>query len=594
MCRACVSQLYLRDELFANGSAGLFGSTEVRTTRRDFMALSATAAAVASTLGSSRSAFAADGGADTIFINGTVIPVPGVSPVNALAIGQGKVLAAGSKNVVMGLKTAQTKIVDLEGRTLLPGLMDSHHHTVMAGLVFELLHDVGYSVFPTRRQLIDGLRAIAARTPPGQWICGAKFDNLLQGGNLSKEELDSVSTQHPIFIWYVNSHDACVNSLAYKDANIPDNIGTLPGNSYFGRDANGQFNGLLYEEAALMMFAPKLFPKITPQLAAKATQDYLRTVAATGTTFVHEPGTLRSEWIAPFAKLSNSFACRTSASIMFDDVKGLEPYKGLGLGAKAAQVPNSLFTLYGIKIVVDGSPQTETAAYTQPYLHTDNKGKPNFTAAQLKEMVAAAKAFGMPVLLHCQGDYTVDIALDAIEAAYGNSTALGINRIEHSMFTRADQYQRMKALNVEATFLMNNIRYYGQAYRDDIFGPRRTNYSAATGACLQNKINFSLHTDAPCSPVGPLPLVETAMTRVCVIDNSIIGADQAISLDEALRAVTINAARQIGMGDRLGSLEKGKDADITILEDNPYKVDPARIGKIKVSETWVAGRKRFG
>ena len=167
MCRACVSQLYLRDELFANGSAGLFGTTEVRTTRRDFMALSATAAAVASTLGSSRSAFAADGGADTIFINGTVIPVPGVTPVNALAIGQGKVLATGSKNVVMGLKTAQTKIVDLEGRTLLPGLMDSHHHTVMAGLVFELLHDVGYSVFPTRRQLIDGLRAIAARTPPG-------------------------------------------------------------------------------------------------------------------------------------------------------------------------------------------------------------------------------------------------------------------------------------------------------------------------------------------------------------------------------------------------------------------------------------------
>lgn len=135
---------------------------------------------------------------------------------------------------------------------------------------------------------------------------------------------------------------------------------------------------------------------------------------------------------------------------------------------------------------------------------------------------------------------------------------------------------------------------YGQAYREDIFGPRRTNYSAATGVCLQNNINFSLHTDVPCSPVGALALVETAMTRVCTIDNSIIGADQAISLDDALRAVTINAARQIGMGDRLSSLEKRKEADITILEDNLYKVDAAKISQIKVSETWVAGQKRYG
>lgn len=592
MCRYCVSDLYLADELFEHGSAHLFGKPQFMPTRRDFLALSGATASLP-LIGRTAPAFAQGSAADVILSNGTVITLPGRDPASAIAIGQGKVLAAGSVEDIMALKGADTKIVDLAGRTLLPGLMDSHHHTVMAALVFELLNDVGYSVYPTRQELIAGLRAIAAKTPPGQWVSGAKFDNLLQGGDLSRQELDSVSTEHPIFIWYVNSHDACVNSLAYEVAKIPPDIGPLPANGRFGRDASGQYNGLIYEESALLKFAPFFLPKITQEIGAKSLTDYLKAVAATGTTFVHEPGTLRAEWIEPFAKLSGDLSCRTSASVMYTDLKKLAPYKTLGLGPKAAQLPNSTFSLYAVKIVADGSPQTETAAYTQPFLNSTNKGKPNFTPAQLKEMVADIKDFGMPVIIHCSGDYTVDIALDAIEAAYGSSTALGINRIEHSTFTRADQYKRMKSLKVEPTFLMNCVRFYGKAYREQIFGPERTNFSDAAGTCVKEGINFSLHTDAPCSPVGPLTLVETAITRRCIIDDSIIGADQAITLDQALRAVTIDAARQIGLEDRLGSLDPGKEADITILEDNPYKVDPAKIGKIKVSETWVAGKQRF-
>ena len=104
---------------------------------------------------------------------------------------------------------------------------------------------------------------------------------------------------------------------------------------------------------------------------------------------------------------------------MYDDMKGLEPYRELGLGARATQLPNSLFALYGIKIVGDGSNQTKTGAQTHPYLNSASKGAPNFDAARLKEMVADVKAAGLPALIHCNGDYTLDIALDAIEAAYG-------------------------------------------------------------------------------------------------------------------------------------------------------------------------------
>ena len=104
---------------------------------------------------------------------------------------------------------------------------------------------------------------------------------------------------------------------------------------------------------------------------------------------------------------------------------------------------------------------------------------------------------------------------------------------------------------------------------------------------------FTMHTDAPCSPPGPLALISTAMTRRCIIDNSVVGPDQAVSLDDAIRAVTIDAARQLEQSDRLGSLEKGKEADFTILENDPYKVSPDAIADIQVSETWVAGERKF-
>lgn len=593
MCRACFSPLLLHKDFFQEGSGGVLGSA--RPSRRNFMALSVAAGAAAASVSGARAASlpAPDHGAsaDVIFKNGKIFPAPGLAPVKELAIGGGKILGLGA---VDGLKGSSTKIVDLEGRVLMPGFIDAHNHTILSALIFELLTDVGYTKFPTRGKLLAELRALVSNTPPGQWVVCSNFDNLLQGGDLSRQELDAISTQHPIFVWYTNGHDACVNSMALKAAEVPKDVGTLPGGGHFGRDENGRLNGLVYEESAIMKVVLPALPKITPQLATKAIGDYLRGIAAVGITTVHEPGTLRSEWIAPFAKLSNRLACRTSASLMYEDMKGWEPYRSLGVGAKGTQIPNSLFSLYGIKIVGDGSNQTETGAQTKPYLDTDNKGAPNFDAAQMKEMVAAVRAAGLPVQIHCNGDHTIDIALDAIEAAYGSSTEQGINRIEHSTMARQDQIQRMKKLNVQPSFLMNHVRFYGAAYRDQIFGPERAAFTDPAGACVKAALPFTLHSDSPCSPPGPLALVSTAMTRRCDIDGSIIGPDQAISLDEALRAVTIYAAHQIGLGDRIGSLEKGKEADLVILESDPYKTKPEKLGDIKISETWVAGEKKYG
>ena len=591
MCRGCCNQLFLRDEFHSGGLAGLLGKAAGIPTRRTFMAYSV-AAASSLGVGATR-AVAADNGADVILRGGTIRLLPGAPVASALAIKGGQVFAVGDESALSALKTGDTKVVDLGGRTLLPGLIDPHCHTLLASLIFELLDDVGYAKYPTRAQLVAHLKQVAATTPKGQWVVGANFDNLLQGGDFSRAALDDISTDHPIFIWYTNGHDACVNSEALRIAGISEDVGELPGGGHFGRGAGDKLDGPVYEESAMLKFAVHFLAKITPELAGRAVTHYCRHMGSVGNTMLHEPGTIRSDWIEQFAKLSNTLACRTSASVMFDDMKGLAPYRSLGLGANGATVAESLFSLYGVKIVGDGSNQTETGAQTKPYLNASSKGAPNFDAALLKRMVAEVKDFGLPVLIHCNGDYTIDIALDAIEAAYADSSAHGVNRIEHSTMARPDQILRMKKLGVQPSFLMNHVRFYGAAYREQIFGAERAAFMDPAGACVRAGLPFTLHSDAPCSPPGPLALISTAVTRRCIIDGSVVGPDQAISLDDAIRAVTIDAARQIGQGDRLGSLEKGKEADFTILESDPYKVSPDAIADIKVSETWVAGERKF-
>jgi predicted amidohydrolase YtcJ len=585
MCRSCISSLIADRVTFNRWNAA--------PNRREFITYTV-AAGAAITATAARNADAA-GGADVIFRNGTIIPMTAQrAPVEALAISGGKILAIGSESDVLALAAGATSIVDLQGRTLLPGLIDPHHHTCLSALWASLLINVGYTKYSTRAEVIAALKAAVAKTPRGQWIRAGYFDNVLQGGDLSMKQLDAVSTEHPIFVWYVNGHVAAANSTAFQLVKIPQDVGVLPGGGHFGRGPDHKLNGLIYEEPALLRFTAVAVPDITPEMMAKALVSYTKQVAAVGNTTLHEPGTIKPEWVQPLARLSNALDVRLSASLSTDAIEQSKAFAALGPGAKARMIAGSRLSLYGIKFWADGSNQTETGAQTKHYLHSTRKGKTNYSESQMAQMCRAAMNAGWPILIHCHGDAAIDDALDAIESAYGANPATGLNRIEHATMARQDQLERMKRLGVEPTFHMNLVLLYGAAYRDEIFGTERTKFVNPAAACVKAGIPFSLHTDAPAAPIGPLRLVQTAMTRRCEIDGSVIGPDQAIALEQALMAVTIHAARQIGMEDRIGTLESGKEADLTILESDPYKTDPAKIMAIKVSETWVGGEKKFG
>jgi predicted amidohydrolase YtcJ len=581
MCQTCIGNVF-----------GSIGGLRPGFTRREFFAATAGTLALVPSL---PALAATSQGADTIFYGGPIIPMAGARQyAEALAVADGKIVAVGGNDEIMGLKSASTRIVNLDGRTMLPGFIDAHQHTVTGALITAIFTDAGYTKYKSREAVLAALRGKADKTPPGEWLLFTGFDNLLQGGDFSMAELDSVSKAHPILVYYINMHTACGNSTAFTAAKIPDDIGDLPGGGHFGRDGAGKLDGLIYEETALKKFAVSI-PKITPEFAGKAVIDWLKINASVGNTAIHEAGVLVfGNLLQGYERVAAQSPCRASISLMFDSMKEAAPYKKLGQGARATQIPDTLLSIYAMKIVGDGSNQTKSAAQTVPYLTGAEMGKTNYSGEEMKAMVAAVKADGWPVSIHANGDAALDNALDAIEAVYGANPTSGTNRIEHCTITRPEQIERMAKLGVQPSFLMNHVYFYGAAYRDLLFGPERASRMDPAADCVKLGLPFTLHTDAPCSNIGTLQLIQTAVTRKCSVDGSVVGAEQAVSLTEAIKAVTVYAAGQIGMHDRLGTLEAGKEADLTILEDDPYKVDPDNIMDVKVSETWVGGRKMHG
>jgi predicted amidohydrolase YtcJ len=515
---------------------------------------------------------------------------------DAIAIAGGKIVAVGPQDEVLARAGADAQRVNLAGRTLLPGLIDPHQHPLPGGLMQAHTMSVSYDVYKTKAEVLDALGKKAAQTPSGQWIYASYYDNILHGGYLTMAELDDVTTAHPIFVYYVSMHSATGNRLAFEASGVGPSTRELPGGGYFGVDANGVQDGMIQEMPALMKFLGG-FPKLTPALIAESMMTFLYGSAALGITMVHEAGAFAQtpDVFEGYKSIAAHSPVRYSVSPMVDyldqAMQFLAPYGKPG--ASALEIPGALLSFYAVKIVADGSPQQESAFQAQPYLNSAGRGEANYTVDKLNELVVKVKNAGWPVSIHCNGDASLEMALDAIEAAYVSSSGppTGINRIEHCPQARPEQIARMKKLGVQPSHLMNNLYYYGAAYRDQIFGAQRAANIYPAGDFLASGIPFSIHSDCPCSPVAPLREIGTAVARVCSIDGSIIGAEQRVPIEAALKAMTVVAASHCGLGDKLGSLEVGKYADLTILEDDPRQVDPAKLGDVKVSQTWVNGQK---
>jgi predicted amidohydrolase YtcJ len=475
----------------------------------------------------------------------------------------------------------------------LPGFIDPHMHLAPLAMLHSF-ENVGPFRFATADEALQHLTSVALNTPAGDWVVGRQFDPSLQEGPdfLTRHMLDAVSSEHPIFIYNASLHMAYCNTLALQIAGV-DAQTEDPQGAELGRDEDGTPNGVLKAGPAMALVA-RYNPYNKQQNLAEECLNVFKSANALGITMLCDQGTG-----------------------LFQGVKELDLYAGLrdsnrmsvrfrySLGQAIAERWDKIGVRWGEgdewvrvtgwKIVSDGSNQGRTGLQREPFLNSESAGIAYIEVDELNDAVEKRLTQGWAVCVHANGDAAIDRVLDAYERAKSRGLDPGARRcrIEHCSILHDEQIERMAALGVSPSFLIGHVYYWGAAFVDDVFGLEKAALLDRTGSCEAKGIRWTLHSDDPVTEMNPLRCIENAVTRSMWKSEELLSPEECISVDAALRAMTIDAAWQCHSDHEVGSLETGKFADFIVLDQDPRAVAPNKISQIKVQQTWVNGERVF-
>lgn len=528
--------------------------------------------------------------ADLVLHNGKIITVNAKnSIVEAVAVKFGKILATGTNNEITKLIGKETKVIDLKGRTVIPGLIDSHCHMastggrIMTGII-DLSEEMGI------KSIDDIKKKIAARTlitPKDEWIVGVKEDDakLAEKRHPSRWELDEAAPHHPVIISTVGGHFSIVNSRVFEIAgvtkNTPDPVGGM-----FERDPEtGELTGGIHEKARKII-KPKGFygKEPTREEAFKGVKRMLMANAAAGLTCIYDM--VGSSQIRAFLDLKNRgelpIRVRMDITIMlFPELNKLGISQGLG---------DEWVKICGLKFFFDGAISARTAAVSESYLH-----KPNFygvlatTKEIAKKTILDAYEAGYRISAHANGERAIKMYLDIMEkiqAKYPRDDPR--NRIIHCTVVNPELLTRIKELNMLPTIFGAYPYYHGDKLIP-AFGEERLERMFAARSFIDIGVKVAAHSDHSASPFPPLMGIHALVNRVTKA-GKLIGRNQKISVMEALKLYTINAAYHSFDEDLLGSIEINKYADMVVLGKDILTVPQETIMDIPVDMTIVGGR----
>jgi predicted amidohydrolase YtcJ len=536
--------------------------------------------------------------AATVFTGGTVLAVDSsFSEFEAIAIRGNRILAVGTDAEVRAAAGANAEVIDLEGKTVLPGFIDPHSHVVAGSVVDSVMDYVGMARFGTVDEVLEHLGRLAEGKAPGEWIVVRNFDPAVQEGldALTFRELDAVSTQHPIFVFNASGHLAYANSKAFEVAGIPADVENPPG-AEFVRDENGDLTGIMKNNVAFLQVLGK-YPALAEVDPTEALLGLLGKWSQHGLTTVSElalGGLSQSpadHAVMVDAARTGRLTARIRAYPFYTigeeawDAAGIEPGKG-----------NPLARVAGYKLVADGSNQGFTGLQREPYLNSDDRGLAYMSPEDLRTRAIERARAGWQLAIHGNGDAAIDNILDACEAMRdaGVDMEKVRVRIEHCSILHDDQIARMKDLGVSASFLIGHVHYWGVAMRDEVFGEEKARLLDRCASVEKAGVGFTLHSDFMVTDPVPLHMIEMAVTRKTWREPEYVLAPQErISVESAIRAITYEAAWQLFSEHEVGSLEAGKLADLVILDKDPRSVAPDAIKSIKVLETWMDGKQVY-
>jgi len=531
--------------------------------------------------------------AANLAITGTVLTVDDLQPTaEALAVSDGRIVAVGSRPEIESWIGPATQTLDLGDGCVMPGLVEAHGHPLMEAIV---LSDRMVDIRPvTMRGPDDILAAIRnevdKRGADGAYLNG--WDPLLQAGlpEPTLAWLNGEAPDTPLVIIHNSGHKAYFNTAAAERAGVtrdtPD-----PKGARYGHDDNGELDGTAEETGAVFSL---LSSAINPS-------DYPAMLHA-------ELGRLNRVGLTTCSEMAFDPVFRPVIEQMHDDLTvRLRVYEvsTAEMSTDAAPVNgDDLFRQVGIKIWVDGSPWIGNIDLSFPYLDTDavrtigvtpgSCGHSNYTPEQLREIVHAYFPKGWPMACHVQGDAGVDTILDIYEEVLREHPRDDHRlRLEHVGAIRDEQLQRAHDLGVTCSIFVDQIHYWGDVIVDGLFGPEHGNRWMPCGSAVATGMRISLHNDPPVTPEEPLRNISVAATRVAP-SGRVLGPEQLLTVEQAIRAQTIDAAYQLFSDDVIGSLEVGKYADMVVLSADPRTVPPETIANLEVRATYLAGRQVYG
>ena len=533
-------------------------------------------------------------GADLILVNGKVVSVdPEETVAEAVAVRDGRILRVGSNEEIKGLAMSSAKVIDLNGKILLPGFVDSHEHVMRRGLMLDWVNCRSPPV-ETIQDIIDALAAKAAEKPVGEWVMGSWFDETKLADRRwpTRYDLDEATDRHPIYLGRAGGHNAVANSLALEAAGITKDT-PQPEGGHIGMDESGEPTGRLDEIAAMNMVRGKIPQPEAEEMVRLMVENWSaieETLLSWGITTVHEAHIKASEALA-YQELDRAGRMRARVGLMLD---GMAPYKGYATSDLARQGLRTGFgwsdRLYviGVKIGIDGAMGSLTASLREPYANDpENYGINRVTQEELTQEMVELHEAGNRACIHAIGDWAIDIALNAVEEAMESAPREDHrHRIEHAGYVRPDQLERMARLGVAVSASIGFCHPIGDSHIAALGEERLCGYYPMK-SFQEHGIVAGGNSDG-FGDYWPITGIAGCVTRRSS-SGDYLCREQAISVMDAIRAYTVNGAYLEAKEGEKGSLEPGKLADMAVLDRDILTVDPLDIINTRVLMTIVGG-----
>ena len=527
-----------------------------------------------------------------IFENGTIITMDESCPrAEAVLVENGSIIKVGSREDVFAAARDGARVIDLKGRTLLPGFFDAHGHfisTALAELSFVDLRCAPVGRIRSIAQMIQALKSSPqARKGKGPIVGFGYDDTLIEDGRMAEaEDLDQVSRTRPVIVIHSSFHLVMANTAAMKAAGA-DSPDFKPEGGVVRR-RNGKAVGVFEEMPAARGLMNIAFNGSAISKLFTGIGSISRTYLKNGVTTICE-GASGNDMVkvVKLAMKTGQFPARYLICPNLTD-EGTVPPR-----IKGRHIING-----PVKLFMDGSIQCYTASLTEPYYteapgregDTDYKGFTHMSVEELRGKLETILESNRSFAIHSNGDDALDKIIEALEGCQNlDRNHYKRNLIIHCQTAREDQLDKMKYLNLYPSFFPAHIYVWGDRHYNTFLGPRRAERLDPAGSAVRQGIIFSLHNDSPVTPTKPLELVWNAVTRRTK-EGRILGEDQRISVMEALKGVTIYAAYQYKVEDILGSITEGKRADFVALDRNPLEVPAESLKDIRTERVWVDGR----